>query len=202
METSTESPSKGARRRKAIIEAAITVFADQGYEGASIREIAVLADMNKGNLYYYFPAKDDLLFQIVDDLHRDYNEQFVSWASAEGTPEERLRAVFFGHAVLVCQRRKQTRITYENFRFLTEARRKSIIEKRDLYESQVAGVVREYVDSVRPGLPDKERRLETRSVLGMLNWIYEWYSPGGAISQTAIANRVADMAVRALGPGS
>lgn len=197
-----ESPTKGARRRKAIIDAAITVFADQGYEGATIREIAVLADMNKGNLYYYFPAKDDLLFQIVDDLHRDYNDNFVTWSSSDGTPEERLRSIFVGHAALVCQRRKQTRITYENFRFLTDARRQAVIKKRDLYESQVATAIRDYVDVVRPGIDRAGLRLETRSVLGMLNWIYEWYSPGGEISQAVIADRVADMAIKSLGPSS
>jgi AcrR family transcriptional regulator len=191
--------SKGDRRRKAIIEAAITVFADQGYEGASIREIAILADMNKGNLYYYFPAKDDLLFQIVDDLHTEYNESFLAWADTGGTAQDRLRSIFVGHAALVCQRRKQTRITYENFRFLSDARRQEVIKKRDHYEAQISEAIQDYVDSIRPGVKQAQVRLETRAVLGMLNWIYEWYSPGGAISQAVISSRIAEMALRSLG---
>jgi len=189
--------SKGAWRRRAIVAAAVDLFARQGYEGTSIREIADQAGMNKGNLYYYFPAKDDLLFAIVDDLHNDFNRQFQQWSSAGSTPLERLRSVLRGHAALVCQTYQQTRITYENFRFLSQARRMLVIEKRDLYEQGMARVMAEYLEtSSRDGSADLG--LQTRAVLGMLNWIYEWYSPTGRASQEDVANKIAEMALRSM----
>jgi AcrR family transcriptional regulator len=197
-----DDESKGARRRREIIDAAVSVFAELGYEGASIREIADLAGMNKGNLYYYFPAKGDLLFEIVDDLHNQFNRQFHRWARVDGSPRDRLSAVFFGHAELVCQVRQQTRITYENFRFLSEARRAVIVEKRDLYEQSMSQLIGEYVAAQRPGVRKRDLGLETRSVLGMLNWIYEWYSPTGRTSQSEVATRVAEMALCSLGPAT
>jgi TetR/AcrR family transcriptional regulator, cholesterol catabolism regulator len=191
---------KGARRRRDIVDAAIAVFAKQGYDGASIREIADVAGMNKGNLYYYFPAKDDLLFEIADDLHNEFNRQFQRWSMGHDQPLQRLRSVFQGHAVLVCQSQQQTRITYENWRFLTEARRAVVIEKRDLYERSMAKLIGEYVAASQPADVTHDLGLETRSILGMLNWIYEWYSPTGRTSQSEVASRLAEMALRSLGP--
>jgi AcrR family transcriptional regulator len=195
-EARSEGP-KGAWRRRAIINAAIALFAKHGYEGTSIREIADLAGMNKGNLYYYFPAKDDLLFAIVDDLHNEFNRQFQQWAMAGATPQDRLRSVLRGHAALVCQTYQQTRITYENFRFLSEARRMLVIEKRDLYEQGMARVIAECLEATAPVLPS-DLGLQTRAVLGMLNWIYEWYSPTGRASQEDVARKIAEMALRSL----
>jgi TetR/AcrR family transcriptional regulator, cholesterol catabolism regulator len=196
VEARTEGP-KGAWRRRAIINAAIALFAKNGYEGTAIREIADLASMNKGNLYYYFPAKDDLLFAIVDDLHNEFNRQFQQWAMVGASPEERLRSVLRGHAVLVCQTYQQTRITYENFRFLSEARRMLVIEKRDLYEQGMARVMAEYLADAS-AVATTDLGLQTRAVLGMLNWIYEWYSPTGRASQEDVASKIAEMALRSL----
>jgi TetR/AcrR family transcriptional regulator, cholesterol catabolism regulator len=197
VEVRAEGP-KGAWRRSAIIDAAISLFAKLGYEGTAIREIADLANMNKGNLYYYFPAKDDLLFEIVDDLHNEFNRQFQQWALSGTTPEERLSSVLYGHAVLVCKTCQQTRITYENFRFLSEARRMLVIEKRDLYEQGMTRIIAEYQAANCPDT-DADRGLQTRAVLGMLNWIYEWYSPAGRTTPDEVATRIADMAMRSLG---
>ena len=195
-EVRVEGP-KGAWRRRAIIDAAVDLFARHGYEGTAIREIADLANMNKGNLYYYFPAKDDLLFAIVDDLHNEFNRKFQQWALSGATPQERLSSVLYGHAVLVCQTRQETRITYENFRFLTEVRRMLIIEKRDLYEQGMTRIIGDYQAAIG-GDGDTDRGLQTRAVLGMLNWIYEWYSPGGRTSPDEVATRIARMAMQSL----
>jgi TetR/AcrR family transcriptional regulator, cholesterol catabolism regulator len=199
-EARAEGP-KGAGRRRTIVTAAISLFASNGYEGTAIREIADLAGMNKGNLYYYFPAKDDLLFAIVDDLHNEFNRQFQQWSVIGSSPLERLRSVLRGHAALVCQSAQQTRITYENFRFLSEARRMLVIEKRDLYEQGMARVIAEYLGETSP-VPQADLGLQVRAVLGMLNWIYEWYSPTGRASQEDVARKIAEMALHSLSQGA
>ncbi len=197
--TSPPLQRHGARQRQRIIGAAINVFALQGYDRASIREIADAADMNKGNLYYYFPAKEDILFEIVDDLHNDFNSAFSVWSATGSTPVERLKSVLLGHATLVCQSRLQVRVTYESFRFLTDSRRLVVIGKRDLYESGMTAVIRDYVAVTRPHEPPTALGIETRAVLGMLNWIYEWYSPDGPVSEQEIASKMAAMALDSLG---
>ncbi|HEX8869616.1 MAG TPA: helix-turn-helix domain-containing protein, partial [Lentzea sp.] len=53
----------GATEQK-IIDAAVRLFASQGYDATSVQEIVTAAEVTKGALYHYFRAKDDLLFEI------------------------------------------------------------------------------------------------------------------------------------------
>ena len=57
-------------RRRAILDAALAVFAEKGYEGATLDEIAERAEFGKGTLYNYFPGgKEAILFALFDELH-------------------------------------------------------------------------------------------------------------------------------------
>lgn len=50
----------GVDRRQQILEAALDVFADEGFEGATTKAIAARADVTHGLIYFYFPSKEDL----------------------------------------------------------------------------------------------------------------------------------------------
>lgn len=50
----------GADRRQLILEAALDVFGEQGFEGATTKEIAARADVTHGLIYFYFASKEDL----------------------------------------------------------------------------------------------------------------------------------------------
>jgi TetR/AcrR family transcriptional regulator, cholesterol catabolism regulator len=186
-------------RRERIIIAAVDVLAINGFDGAAIRDIAAASGMVKGNLYHYFPAKQDLLFEIVDDLHERFLERLAVSSARGGGSLERLSAVLFGHCILVCQRSKQTLVTYQNFRYLTEDRRAVIISKRNLYERYVRALVEECkADGLTcPGTAPAEA---TRAILGMTNWIYEWYSPTGAMAPEKVAQAFSEMALGILRP--
>src|SRR5437868_15447141 len=55
-------------RREEIIEAAIAVITEQGLQHLSLSEIEKKADMSRGQLTYYFPAKEDILLAVFDRL--------------------------------------------------------------------------------------------------------------------------------------
>ena len=67
----------GVDRRQQILEAALDVFAEHGFEGATTKEIATRADVTQGLIYFYFPSKEDLFFAAfehqaklaLDELH-------------------------------------------------------------------------------------------------------------------------------------
>ena len=62
-----ESTSKGEKTRRRILEISLHLFADQGYHGTSMRDIASAANVSLGLAYNYFKNKDDLLEQIFID---------------------------------------------------------------------------------------------------------------------------------------
>src|SRR6266436_9746122 len=56
----------GSIRREQIVEAAVTVIAEQGLQNLSLSEIENRAGMSRGQLTYYFPAKEDILLAVFD----------------------------------------------------------------------------------------------------------------------------------------
>lgn len=61
----------GADNRRAVLDAALTVFADLGFEAASTRAIAATAGLEQGHLAYYFPSKAALWQQVVEAFARE-----------------------------------------------------------------------------------------------------------------------------------
>jgi AcrR family transcriptional regulator len=178
-----------AQRRRAILDAAIVVFAERGFEGASTREIAETVGIKQGHLYYYFPAKRDLLFTVVDELHQNFLDGIEEWTES-GEPGEALRAVLAGHVRMVCRDHRQAQIAYESTRFLDPEWRELIIDKRNRYEAAVTDLIAGHL-----GQDASSVGLVTRAVLGTVNWVYQWYSESGPLDSDELADRLSEMAL-------
>ena len=75
-----------------ILAQAVRVFAESGYEGASIATVAVNAGLSKQNLMYYFPTKQALYERVLDGVLDDWLERMESLADPEQDPRQVLRA--------------------------------------------------------------------------------------------------------------
>ncbi|MGW1888051.1 ScbR family autoregulator-binding transcription factor [Streptomyces sp. NPDC001970] len=58
---------RAIRTRRAILEAAAAVFAERGYEAATISDVLERAEVTKGALYFHFPSKEDLARGVLDE---------------------------------------------------------------------------------------------------------------------------------------
>jgi len=68
--------------RRRIQDVALDLFAEQGYEKTSLREIAERLDVTKAALYYHFKTKEDILNSVADDLGGPIDE-LIAWAQAQ-----------------------------------------------------------------------------------------------------------------------
>ncbi|MBM7587024.1 AcrR family transcriptional regulator [Bacillus pakistanensis] len=59
-----------------ILNTSISLFAQKGYEGASLADIAKLVGIKKPSLYNHFSSKDDILLTALEKVFKGYNEQF------------------------------------------------------------------------------------------------------------------------------
>ncbi|KQZ39824.1 TetR/AcrR family transcriptional regulator [Duganella sp. Root1480D1] len=75
-----------------IAAEAVRVFAESGYEGASVATIAENVGLSKQNLMYYFPTKQALYQRVLDDVLDNWLERMANLAEPEGEPAEVLRA--------------------------------------------------------------------------------------------------------------
>ncbi|MDF9814831.1 TetR/AcrR family transcriptional regulator [Streptomyces sp. SPB162] len=77
----TSQARRGDTRHR-IQDVALELFAEQGYEKTSLREIAEHLDVTKAALYYHFKTKEDILTSIVEDIGRPVDE-LITWAEAQ-----------------------------------------------------------------------------------------------------------------------
>lgn len=102
MMNSDQAPAvKGASQRRLqnrdrvqsdILQQAVRVFAQSGYEGASIASIADAAGMSKQNLMYYFASKQLLYQRVLDDVLDDWLARMDTLAREDSQPADVLRA--------------------------------------------------------------------------------------------------------------
>ncbi|MFD7080406.1 TetR/AcrR family transcriptional regulator [Streptomyces sp. NPDC002181] len=89
------SSSPQARRgntRQRIQDVALELFAEQGYEKTSLREIAERLDVTKAALYYHFKTKEDIIISVFEDLTRPIDE-LIDWAERQPRTLEMKREV-------------------------------------------------------------------------------------------------------------
>jgi len=185
------------RRQQEILEAAARVFHEKGYESTSIQDIADSVGILKGSLYYYITSKEDLLFEIIQGVHEEALKNLDRTAAVEGDALQKIRAFVVIHFTYNALNLVKMAVFFQDFRSLNGERRQVIVEERDLYDNFLRDLIRQGQDE---GIvcPDIEPKLAAITVLGMLNWIYHWYRPGGELSASEIANTYADFVVAGL----
>jgi TetR/AcrR family transcriptional regulator, cholesterol catabolism regulator len=185
------------RREQEILEAAAEVFHERGYESTSIADIAKRVGILKGSLYYYITSKEDLLHEIIKGVHDDALGNLERTRAVEGNALQRLRAFAVIHFTFNAENRVKTAVFFQDFRSLSEERRQGIVDERDIYDNFVRDLIRQGQEEGQI-CPDIDAKLGAISILGMLNWIYHWYRPGGSQSASEIAEAYADFVVAGL----
>ena len=84
--------TKGQNNRARIVEAADQLFYQRGYNQTSFSDIADITGIPRGNFYYYFKTKDEILAAVVDARVEHYREALASCENASDDPRARLLA--------------------------------------------------------------------------------------------------------------
>ncbi len=82
---------RGEIKRRRIIEAADKLFYQQGYQQTSFTEIAAASSLNRGNFYYYFKTKDDILRAVIQMRYQQLQSMLASWDEEFTDPKERMK---------------------------------------------------------------------------------------------------------------
>lgn len=93
-----KNPSKGERNRLRIVQAADDLFYHQGYNITSFTDIAESAAVPRGNFYYYFKSKDEILKSVVDRRVDWLKAQLREWE--QGAPDARTQLLAFTQMML------------------------------------------------------------------------------------------------------
>jgi AcrR family transcriptional regulator len=169
--------------RQEILRTAARLFQQRGYDATSMNDVAAALKLSKGGLYHHFQSKDEILFEIMNHAMEITQERVLDPVRSIPGPEDRLRALIRLHieVVLSPRDREITVMLHENHP-LPPALRKRINARKKEYihfvESLIAEVQRE-VQRTRPAKGAVSPRAAAFALLGMINWIYQWYKPEG-----------------------
>lgn len=177
-------------QREMILERAAQLFARGGYPGTSMNEVAQACSLSKATLYHYFRDKYDLLVNIAD-THVSRLQAIVGESLAgERTPEERMRGLIARLVQEYAHAQHAHRVLTEDVKFLAPADRDRILDK----EREVVNGFAQVVGVLRPDL--RQQALSkplTMLLFGMVNWLFTWMKPDGALGYDAMAPMVADL---------
>ena len=185
-----------SERRDAIMRGLNTVLRARGRPGAlRMQDVADHLGLVKGNLYYYFRTKEELIYHAHVKCVQVSLEALKRAAASEAKPAERLRALIVEH-ILAMTEGEYGAVLLEDIDRLTPAHRRKYVALRDEFEKGVRELIK--VGIARADFAKQDPRTAAFAILGAINWIPKWYRPDGELTAGAIAERFADMFVRAL----
>ncbi len=165
-----------SERRSELTREAARLFAEKGYHGTSIGDIAAAMGVQKGSVYAHIESKQDLLWEIAS------GGAAVFHGALDAVPEDapaidRIRLALHSHLRVVAEQLDVATVFTREWRYLDDERRAEFIAERRRYEERIRELFREGRDSgdLRSDLDAGAAAL---LFLSAANWAYTWLQPG------------------------
>ena len=170
-------------RRAELTRQAARLFAEKGYHGTSIGEIAEALGVQKGSLYAHIESKQDLLYETMAEGAHAFHAGLD--AIDESLPAtEKIRLALRSHLRVVADQLDVATVFVQEWRYLDGERREEILGERRRYEERIRALFREgrEVGELRTDLDDGTAAL---LALSAANWAYTWLRPGADTDELA-----------------
>ena len=160
-------------KRQLILNRAAKVFADEGFDRASVSKVATACNISKANIYHYYKSKDEVLFDILDKYLSELRDTICAIEGDGQGSESKFRATVTGILLAYQGADHQHRLQANAMTFLPEDQQNVLRGyQRDLVK-HVSGLVGAIAPDVFVGEKAK-LHAATMSLFGMLNWFYMW----------------------------
>ena len=163
-------------RRSQLTRTAARLFAEKGYHGTSIGDLAAAMGVQKGSLYAHIDSKQDLLYEATREGAQAFHTALD--AVPEDAPvAERIRLALRGHLRVVAEQLDVATVFTREWRYLEGERALEFLAERRRYEERIRALFREGREAggLRSDLDDAAATL---LVLSAANWAYTWLRPG------------------------
>jgi AcrR family transcriptional regulator len=183
--------------RAAVIDTACALFAERGYRGTSMKDVAETLGVRASSLYNHVTSKQDMLFAIMDKaMDRALGAQEEALAGVEDVSGQ-LRAATESLVLDFLRNPAEVTVCNTEVRSLDPGNRDAIVAKRDRYASRVRAIIAEGCRSGRfeTGNP----QLAAFAVLEMGNGAKSWFRPTGRYPDAYVAREYGDFALRVVG---
>jgi len=185
------APAASRARRKRdeeVVAAAAKVFYERGYSAATVQDIADELGILKGSLYHYIKTKEDLLFRIFEEVHKEVESILEEVLAVEGLdPLQRIE--LYVRRIVVHNLNDLIRISiyYHELDRLSEERRRAVVAWRKRHDRFMRDLIR---DAQEAGLADTsvDAGMLANCVFATVIWPYRWFHAGSKDTPESIAD--------------
>jgi TetR/AcrR family transcriptional regulator, cholesterol catabolism regulator len=177
-------------RKEELLQKISELFAKQGYEKTSIRDIAAYLGMTNAGVYYYFKNKQQMLIDIMnhgmDDALSTMRKELPQLKSAE----ERIEFIVRAQITFYAKNKSQTKASIHEMGTRLDVKHAKAMDKK---QQEYVGFIRQAIEQIiqeNPYIAIKAA-VATYSLLGMLNWLVHWYDPDGEVSPDELISSIA-----------
>ena len=169
------TPRDSQAKLQHILLHSARIFAQQGFEGASIRDISRATGISLSGLYYYFESKQRLLYLIQSNTFTFVLQRLQARLVGLQDPLARLRVLVQNHIEYFLSHPHEMKVLSHEEEALDSPLRNEVAAIKRRYYA----LAREIFDAVAAeGLrPTCNPRIAVLSLFGMMNWIYKWHNP-------------------------
>jgi AcrR family transcriptional regulator len=170
-------------RRSELTREAARLFAEKGYHGTSVGDLAAAMGVQKGSLYAHIESKQDLLWEIAAGGAAAFHAS-LDTVPAGAPAVERIRLAMESHLRVVAEQLDVATVFTREWRYLSDERRETFLDERRRYETRIQDLFRDGREQgeLRSDLDEGAAAL---LFLAAANWAYTWLQPGRDIAELA-----------------
>jgi AcrR family transcriptional regulator len=182
---------KGIQRRNQITSIATNKFREKGYRAVSMRELADHVGIEAASFYNHFDSKESILKEICFRMAFEFFKG-IEWATKEtSSPDEMLARAIRSHIKVITDNTDASAVFFHDWRYLSEPYLSEFREMRLKYEEIFRNILREGM--VRKMFGKQDETFIVLTIFSTLNWVYEWYNPGGKFTPEEIADNLSSV---------
>ncbi|HHT46820.1 MAG TPA: TetR/AcrR family transcriptional regulator [Firmicutes bacterium] len=198
IESGKRTSQKVSLTRKDVLKEAAKLIRLHGYHGTSTQMIADALGISKSTFFHHAKSKQDMLFEIINEPMQKVYPSLKKIYSQQISPSQKLRLAIKNHIVNLVENVEVVSVLLQERDCLKSPYKEIIEPEREGYTEIFCRIIKDGMASgeflkVHPNVA-------ALAILGMCNWLVQWYNPEGEVSVEEIVEMYTDFSLRMLKP--
>jgi AcrR family transcriptional regulator len=184
-------------RKEQVIRRAAELFREKGYVASSMRDLAQKMGIEAASLYSHIRSKEEILQSLCFDMASEFRKSLEEVEKQNISASEMLRKGIIGHVQVMARDLTASAVFMNEHRHLSQPYLRDFLLLRINYINRFKAIIEEGMKSGE-FKSNIDKKLAVMTLFSSLNWMPQWYDPGGHIEPTDLGLQLADMLVNGL----
>jgi len=191
----THELTRHDQKLELILRTSARIFAQKSYHSTSMRDISRATGVSLAGLYHYCKSKEELLFLIQDHCFGRVLERVEERTRGVGDPFEKLRIFIDNHLSFFAANMAEMKVLSHEAESLAGDLHTKVSTRKEKYAKLARRILRD-IQGSQPANARIDLTVATYALFGMMNWIYNWYDPGGKLSVNQLVDNITNLFLR------